>query len=197
MKNLDSVPVIKLINKKPVKFFKKLKTIYRSEDFISGLIPELYKEKEYFWIEVLESYIYKGDPVKGSRVGNILRVLRKHYPSLKYEYRGVDYIEVANYIHIIYGKRIDRYMKKQWNKGKFEKMDEPFLTKDTAFREQVARGFVIRNDYDRDNKDAYFVKSTLYPNLVYPQVFKTFEEAYKKRDKIGIEGYTGIHQPKK
>lgn len=190
---MDSI--IKCINEKPVRFFKKLIPIFRDENFKSNFIPKLYRSSEYEWAEKFEKD-FDNNPSKGSQVANIFRILQKHYEFTDFDYQDKDYYQIALYIHRNYHKRIDKYMDKKLKSGELGAVDKPWHTDITGFREQVARGFIIAKNYKIEHKDSFYIKSTLSEDLIYPQLFNNFEDTYSKRVMVGVEGYTGINQPK-
>lgn len=186
--------ILPLIKEKPARFFKKLMKYHRREDLLSGLVPSLYREGEQAWAELLETY--KSNPREGAYLGNIFSTLLEYYDYAEFDYGQNDYMEVAKYIKKNYQARIDRYMKKKYEAGELGVLDKPYHDSHTAFREQVARGFILDGNYKNRIKDQFYIKSTLSTDLVYPELFDSSDKAFKAAEKLSVAGYTGVSQPK-
>lgn len=63
-------------------------------------------------------------------------------------------------------------------------------------KEQLARGFVLRKEFDINYDYDYYIRS-LIADLVYPKTWDNQMDAIKYLNRIGLEGCNGIVNPKK
>lgn len=175
----------------PKLFFKKLKPFYRYQLTFSVDAPTLPGGLT----RLLEGVGINKLNFNRVNLGlNVCKCVRLNYPSL----REVDILEISAHIMGNYEERIKRYMSKKFAKGLLGPINKPYHNSQEALREQIARGFTFMGYVEGSNPEIakkYYLKSTIFPGLIYPKAYDTMEEAVEAQLKIGIEGYTGINQP--
>ena len=108
-------------------------------------------------------------------------------------------IVIGKKLQKYYGRDIDKYMRKWFNYGKSNQRIK-IMEKKSAFKEQLARGFIKIEDFNLD-PNLPIIRSNIKP-YVYPKQWPlkkgiNLGGIYIKLDKVGVSGWSGIKMPKK
>lgn len=186
-----SITVLEHIERRPKRFYRKLKKYYRRELNWSKTFRRWEDKKFGHRIKHLKAL--KMYPGEVNTIANIIRCLDKLYPqegSISYGNKTV--VETAIIIQQHYGKSIRHFMKLKLKIG-----TEAYIsshTEEEATEELIERGFMNREDIDLDSK-LPFIHKTGDKNLVWPAQYD-LNTTYEVFPLIGVSGYTGVRPPR-
>lgn len=187
-----SITVLEHIEKRPKKFFKRLRPFYKFELVWSKTFKRWKKQNFAHRIKHLKKL--RKLPGEINSIGNIIRCLDKYYPPEgKISYGNKTTVETAVIIWDFYGKRIHSHMVKHFQIGK--EAQKIRHTEEEAIKELKARGFVPRADVDLESSKPYIRCISHDADLVYPVQFE-LNDTYEKFPLISVSGYTGIKPPR-
>lgn len=194
--------IIQTIEGDHIKFFKRyLRYNYTLGQLVYVHIFNKWQEEEEIWLIHDLTKAHPNDFKTISEMGTIIEVIKKYYPDTL-EMGNDSILETAQKLHVKYIERIRKFHKNKIAKALSSaapskyKWAAPKYTPLQAFRELVMRGFIpITLSPINAEKGVYYLKWQQW-NLVYPEVYKNMTEAMEAANRLGIPGFTGIHQPK-
>lgn len=134
-------------------------------------------------------------PAEIAAVANIMKALDKNFPLTNekdHTYGNKTLVETAVIIYDMYNRKIWHYMKK--NLKKKESPEEFKYTPEEALAEQIARGFMLKEDVDLNTKLPY-IHSNVDKKYIWPEQWD-LATTYERFELIGVSGYTGIKPPR-
>lgn len=176
--------VVKAVEEKPIKFYKRVYKKMYNNLLYTRLIPKIYQRGE--------NWVIEDSRVEGL-VPAVLNEIFAYYLTLVDYYQDLDsgdddFLGIAIKLRESHSDKYKKYLKKYHGWG--TKPQENPLSEKQAFREFVARGFLPKNLTKIGNGDQHV--RALVGDLVYPKIIKDQAEGIAIQMAYGLPWYTGV-----